>query len=527
MSEINQTPINFRFQVSSLNSGTRANKLKNILQTVQGIGGVEADVEQRILTWTADSGLDLSAIKKRLAQDGFHLQTLSAKEVAAASSLEVGEKKFEVCVDGMTCRSCELTIERAWQKIPGVKSVDVNLSNGKARICTEPDCSVDCKMLSKALPDKKYSVYLPGERRREPVVESGPVTIPQLIGLFALVILLGTILSKFGVLKPNFDLGSSTSFGAIFVIGLVAASSSCVAVVGGLLLSVSAKFNERYASQTGFARLRPVVLFVLGRVIGYSVLGGLLGVVGGILTPSPLVTAIITIIAAVYMIIMGLEMLHIAPHWLKRLLPRMPKSLSHRIVDAESKDHPLTPLFMGAATFFLPCGFTQALQLYALTTGSFWASSSIMLAFALGTAPALLALGYASSSLKGKFGKFFFRFSGALVIVLGLWNIQNGLTIAGYPISFSGLVLRPTTSVEAAGKPSAPVNGEQTIKMRADGRGYTPNRLSVSAGAKVRWEITGDSNGIGCAAYLQSRQLGVSKLLQPGLNVIEFKALYS
>ena len=102
----------------------------------------------------------------------------------------------------------------------------------------------------------------------------------------------------------------------------------------------------------------------------------------------------------------------------------------------------------GGATFFFPCGFTQALQVYALTTGSFFGSAAILAGFAIGTAPALLALGWASSSLKGKFGKLFFQFSGALVIVLGLWNMQNGLTLAGYPISLPQFKLESAVSAE-------------------------------------------------------------------------------
>ena len=46
----------------------------------------------------------------------------------------------------------------------------------------------------------------------------------------------------------------------------------------------------------------------------------------------------------------------------------------------------------GAATFFLPCGFTQAVQLYALSTGSPVSAGLTMAVFAVGTSPGLLAL---------------------------------------------------------------------------------------------------------------------------------------
>src|SRR5207253_2976505 len=131
------------------------------------------------------------------------------------------------------------------------------------------------------------------------------------------------------------------------------------AIAGGLLLSSTAKINERYRSASAIGRMRPVILFVVGRIVGYTMFGGVLGIVGKTFAPSTMVTALITILAALYMLVMGLDMLQIAPAWLKRLTPKMPRFISRRVMNAEGKEHPLAPLLLGAATFFLPCGFTQ------------------------------------------------------------------------------------------------------------------------------------------------------------------------
>ncbi|MEK9152049.1 MAG: sulfite exporter TauE/SafE family protein, partial [Patescibacteria group bacterium] len=278
------------------------------------------------------------------------------------------------------------------------------------------------------------------------------------------------------------------------------------------------------ANTAAFARMRPVFLFVAGRTLSYGILGGAIGAIGKAFTPSPLVTGALIVAAAAFMLVMGLDMLKIAPQWLKAILPRMPKALSHRIMDAEGKEHPVAPLLLGAGTFFLPCGFTQSLQLYALTTGSFLKSALVLGAFALGTAPALLALGWASSSLKGKAGKLFFQFSGALVIVLGLWNIQNGFTVAGYPLSLPDLRAGAAAAGANAGI-SAPnvVGGQQLISMDVGGpkAPYDPDTLTVKTGVPVRWEING-VDVAGCISYLQSRKLGIGIQLRPGLNVVEF-----
>lgn len=513
----------YRYRVDALNSASRADQIKGILQKslehVSGGQKVETDSDQRILTLLSSEPLDIGPIKAALQPYGFHLRDLSDSPVVPDGTAAGDQKTTNVCIEGMTCHSCEVIIERKWKKIDGIHRVDVHAGTGRAKI-THSGAAPSISQLQDALGEGKYLVSLNGTGQK-----TTKPSLFQLVGLFALVLILGKILSSLGLFKTSFAVGSGMSLGAIFVIGLVAASSSCIAVSGGLLLSSAAKFNERYGSAGPIGKMRPVFLFVLGRVAGYGFLGGLLGVIGKALTPSPLVTAIIAILAAVYMLIMGLDMLQIAPAWLKGLLPKMPKSLSHRVLDAEGKEHPLMPVGLGAATFFLPCGFTQALQLYALTTGSFLTAALSLGVFALGTAPALLALGWASSSLKGKAGRFFFKFSGALVVVLGLWNIQNGLAIAGYPISFPKFAA-PAPSLAAGTDPTAiaaPVVGnKQVIKMNVSSYGYQPNHFTIRAGTPVRWEIDA-TNGGGCASVLVSRQLGIQKLLDLNpSNVIEF-----
>ncbi|MBI5794505.1 sulfite exporter TauE/SafE family protein [Candidatus Uhrbacteria bacterium] len=207
----------------------------------------------------------------------------------------------------------------------------------------------------------------------------------------------------------------------------------------------------------------------------------------------------------------------------------MPKSLGRRIVDAEGKEHWSAPMLLGGATFFLPCGFTQSLQLYALTTGSFIASGSILAGFAIGTAPALLALGWASSSLKGKAGKFFFHFAGALVIVLGLFNIQNGLTVAGYPLSWPSFNFQPTASaasgsVASVADPNVQLeNGTQVINLQITGSSpyYTPSgTFTVQAGVPVHFVVSGV--GTGCRSVFQIPKLGLRTFLDGSQQPFDF-----
>lgn len=423
-----------------------------------------------------------------------------------------------VAIDGMTCRSCEITVERQFAKIPGVKKSTVDATGGFARLETEGEPDFDA--LKEAVTGHGYAV-----RRGAPTgAKKDRPSVTELFLLFGAVIVAGKLLSSAGAFTSDFNLGAGTSFLGAMLLGLVAGSTSCLAVSGGLMISAAATYRARYGNASSTARFAPVFFFVTGRTVSYGLLGGAIGALGQALTPSPAVTAAITVVAATYMLVVGLDLLGLAPAWLKSLAPRLPKKFGHLVMDAEGRAHPAAPFLMGAATFFIPCGFTQALQLYALTTGSFAAGAAILTGFAIGTAPALFALGWAAGSFKGKAGKLFLRLSGAAVVVLGLWNVQNGLTVAGYPVSFPKFAARSDAAAAAdANDPNVEYDGKiQRIRMKIGvDPFYTPSdHYVVRAGIPVRLEIAGI--GTGCRSVFQIPKLGVRLDLNKPVNVVEF-----
>ena len=444
--------------------------------------------------------------------------------------LNAGKHTFKV--KGMHCRSCEITIEREFMKIDGVHQVDVSLSTGLATIKTDQTLP-SIKRLQEAVAPHGYSIEphtimsSEGRARHKDSIKNTPTEKTNtwsLIGTFIIVIFLGKILMRFGLFLPNVSISESTSLVAIFFMGLIAASSSCVAVSGGLLLASVNTYRQRYGESA--RPIMPVLIFVLGRIISYGVLGGFIGFIGKSMALPPLAVGGITILAASYMFIMGLDMLHIAPTFIKRILPRMPKRLAHKLMDQQESSHPAAPFLLGAATFFLPCGFTQALQLYALTTGSVIQSAALLGVFALGTAPSLILLGWAANSLKGMAGKFFYQLAGAAVIVLGFWNFQNGLTIAGYPLSWPSVNFSLNTNgneaTAAAPGVVADYDGNaQTINMGMNLAGYDPNEFVLRKGVPTRWIIDG-SNARGCISVIQIPKLRLQRRLTSGQNIIEF-----
>jgi sulfite exporter TauE/SafE len=316
----------------------------------------------------------------------------------------------------------------------------------------------------------------------------------------------------------------------VFVIGLVASVSSCIAVTGGLLVAVAAKYNEANAHLTDVERLKPHLAFNVGRILSYTLLGGAIGALGSALTLSSELNGILTLAASGIMIILGLQMLKLVS--IRRIIPTLPTSFAHRIYDLAGRETTGAAFLLGASTFFLPCGFTQALQLYVLAKGTFATGALTMLAFVLGTLPALLSLSALSSFAKGAFQERFLKFAGAAVVLLGFLNIQYGLVLAGSgafaPSTSIATEVGQTKEQTAIAPTIGPIqqNGSaiepQRITMRVVDFDYLPNQFTVTQGVLVQWAIDA-SQAVGCGRYLMAPGLGIRKLLSgDGTTLISF-----
>jgi uncharacterized protein len=414
----------------------------------------------------------------------------------------------------MTCASCELLLERRLKAMSGVHSVDVDYKSGIGRITTKQSDAPSLESISEAVEKAGYSIVaddapyasLPADTRKW--VEIGA----SLLIIFALYKLLQT----FNVVSLAPSTSGALSFGGVFVIGLIAGASSCLAVTGGLLLALAAKHNEFHRAETPTQKFQPLLQFNIGRLVSYFVLGGLVGVLGQSITLSTRMTGYMNIIVALVMLFLALSMLGIVP---KGSFPiRPPKKLSRWIASLSESNHPAAPFTLGALTFFLPCGFTQSLQLVALASGNFATGATIMLLFALGTLPALLGISAVSSVAKGNMFSMFLRFSGTLVFILALFNLNSGLALSGINMPFS-----PVGTQQSA--PAPTMNGNvQEVSLAVTSYGtYEPDVLTIKAGMPVRWKIDG-TNAFGCTSIMTIPSLNISQALRAGENIIEFTA---
>ena len=223
------------------------------------------------------------------------------------------------------------------------------------------------------------------------------------------------LMQKAGISKLV-TVDSRSALPAFLLLGLVAGFSSCAALVGGIVLSMSKQWGELYSPDDPLQkRLEPHLLFNSGRLISYAGLGAVLALIGGTLRITPSISAVLVIAISLIMIVLGLQMLGV--RFLRRFQFSMPRSVTRYVADESHFKGRYMPFLLGALTFFLPCGFTITAQSFALLSGKPLQGSLIMLFFALGTLPMLLLIGFSSVKFleKPRLAASFLKVAGILV----------------------------------------------------------------------------------------------------------------
>jgi len=320
-------------------------------------------------------------------------------------------------LSGTHCASCKIFIEDTLNGQDFIRGARVNLEHKVVEIDTDSSHSPEeiAKILTSIIQQNGYTVSV---EKTDKEAVSGDViwkALPIGLGILALFFLL----QRSGIL--NLGIGGQTTPATSFIIGLIASVSSCLAVVGGLVLSLSAKIAQDNVSDT-----KTFVLFHVGRLVSFAALGGVLGAVGSAIGINFTFTTILGLVASVVMLLLGLNLVGV----FEKNNIALPSGLFNFSRNIEHRA--FTPLVLGFATFFLPCGFTQSMQVSALSSGSFMSGLLIMLAFALGTLPMLVLLSFGAASFTHrKHAPLFFKSAGVVVIGLGLFSILAGLAGLG------------------------------------------------------------------------------------------------
>lgn len=427
-------------------------------------------------------------------------------------------KEVILKIEGMVCVNCENLIEDILLDNNGVNKVEVSYTKGLAKInYNENKTSIND--LIRVISENGYKVIDFSNEVNEDLSNKNKKSKKRDIdcankdedNTFLIIIILGVILllKKFGVSNifsvfptPN----ENTSYSMLFIIGLFT-SLHCVSMCGGINLSQCINYNDTIDKGT-LSTIKPAFLYNLGRVISYTIFGAIVGGIGSIISFTGWMQSLIQLIASIFMIIMGLNMLNIFP-WLRKLNPRMPKIFAKKF---KSKNNN-SPFFIGLLNGFMPCGPLQAMQIYAISTGSVTKGAISMFLFSLGTVPLMFGLGTLSSYMSKKFSNKIMKFGAILVIVLGFSMFNNALALSG--INFS------QGSENDSGVRAEIQDNIQVVTTKLKGGTYEP--IIVEVGKPVKWNIQVSNGSLnGCNNKIIIREYEIEKSLEMGDNIIEF-----
>ena len=442
----------------------------------------------------------------------------------------------------MTCINCKKAIENGLGNITGVESVSVNYKTGKCEITIDTGL-VGWKDIFNAIENLGYTV---GNNKKTDLI--------NIVSIVVIIVSLYYFLEQTGLLNLlNFEkvADSTMGFGMLFVIGLMT-SVHCIAMCGGINVSQCLAENKK------FSGLYPV-MYNLGRVVSYTVIGFVLGFAGMFfgtgenLGVSSIIQGLIKSFAGIYMVIMGVNMLGFVPQ-IKRLTFHLPNFIGKfRVKNSQ-------PFVVGLLNGFMPCGPLQSIQLVALATGNPFTGGLSMFAFSLGTVPLMLGLGSLVSVLGKRFTDRMMTVGAVLVTVMGLAMVSQGASLTGMIksenlmvivvmlafmciveninfnkrqvktvslmiILFIGIFTSRFMAINYVSENDESSyhmeNGVQVVESQLASGKYPS--IKVKKDVPVRWIINAPDGSInGCNYKIYINSYGIEHTFQKGENIIEF-----
>ena len=442
----------------------------------------------------------------------------------------------------MTCINCKKAIENGLGNITGVESVSVNYKTGKCEITIDTGL-IGWKDIFNAIENLGYTV---GNNKKTDLI--------NIVSIVVIIVSLYYFLEQTGLLNLlNFEkvADSTMGFGMLFVIGLMT-SVHCIAMCGGINVSQCLSENKK------FSGLYPV-MYNLGRVVSYTVIGFVLGFAGMLfgtgenLGVSSIIQGLIKSFAGIYMVIMGVNMLGFVPK-IKRLTFNLPNFIGKfRVKNSQ-------PFVVGLLNGFMPCGPLQSIQLVALATGNPFTGGLSMFAFSLGTVPLMLGLGSLVSVLGKRFTDRMMTVGAVLVTVMGLAMVSQGASLTGMIksenlmvivvmiafmciveninfnkrqvktvslmiILFIGIFTSRFMAINYVSENDESSyhmeNGVQVVESQLASGKYPS--IKVKKDVPVRWIINAPDGSInGCNYKIYINSYGIEHTFQKGENIIEF-----
>jgi len=381
---------------------------------------------------------------------------------------------------GMTCNNCEKIIAKQVKKMEGVKKIDIDYATEQVEVLYDPD-KTDFDSIRKAIDSKGYICE----------EDIGTKNLPTSAWILTVLGIIVVAYFAFQYLEEIElpQISQNMSYGLLFLVGLLT-GLHCVSMCGGFVVSYSTK-----GIKEGRKPHELHLSYGAGKTLSYTIIGAIFGLLGSIIAFTPMMRGIAGILAGLFLLLFGLKMLNIFP-LLRRIEFRTPQFIS-KFTYWQKKSHS-DPLTIGMLNgLMIACGPLQAIYVMAAGTGSMIEGAKLLFVFALGTLPVMLSFGYITSFIGSKATHRILKFSGAIVIILGIFMINNGLALTGAGFDMGATIDNDlNTSIDPAPSSQQPVQvntGFQEIRMEVNRYGFVPSTFELKKGVPVKWIINGRS----------------------------------
>lgn len=213
---------------------------------------------------------------------------------------------------------------------------------------------------------------------------------------------------------------------SIITIAILGSFGHCVGMCGGIVIAYSStkvQSNWNKNKQT-----LSHILYSLGRVVTYTILGALFGFLGSVTTFNSTTNGLFLIFTGIVMLLVGLSLFGKL-----KFLTLIEHSVSKQVWYQKSfkkliASNSLTSFYLlGMLNGLLPCGFVYFFAITAASTGSALYGALVMLIFGLSTIPALFSLGFFVGLFKqSEFRNLMIKLASIAVILYGIYIIYLG-----------------------------------------------------------------------------------------------------
>ncbi|QWU13931.1 Sulfite exporter TauE/SafE [Paenibacillus sophorae] len=308
------------------------------------------------------------------------------------------------------------------------------------------------------------------------------------------------------------QLSMNASYGMILTVGILT-SFHCAGMCGGIAIAQSIRTGNGDGKLERFRRYTPSIRYNGGRVVSYTIFGGLAGGLGQVFQFSGVWRGVIPLIGGLFMIIMGINLLGLFKA-LRRINLSMPSFAFNLIRNGASR---LGPFAVGLLSALMPCGPLQIMQLYALGTGSVVHGALSMLVFSLGTVPMLFLFGAVHPMLSKKFAGRVLKASALIVIALGLVMLNRGFALSGVSLPYGYDRLTGSAVIARLDK-----DGKTQVAQAQAGKNSYP-QIVVQKGIPVSWNLHVDEEDLNnCNNALSLPGFKIEQKLHAGDNTIRF-----